>query len=216
MPDSCEVVSFSTSTADPAPETTRKRLFAALDLLLAGASPARAERALRVAIFTLVNPQRGFQPADDAPLRDLLTPVPRPVAPEVERWPEMRQQLRAVFLPADTKHREAIATELLCAPETVLNACSRNDVSGKFAKRLAAWLAKGGAMKPNGRPQPRSFQLPPEQCDRLRAMLAHTTNVEFRRAAGVATDIAYQAADGQHLPPDIITRLISFIEGDHQ
>jgi hypothetical protein len=166
-----------------------------------------------VAIFTLVNPQRGFQPADDGPLRDLLTPVPRPVAPEVERWPELRQQLRAIYLPADTKRREQIALELLCAPDTVLNACSRNDVSERFAKRLAAWLAKGPTSKGNG-PRPRTYQLAEDQRARLRVLLQHTTNADFRRAAGVAMDLAYQAADGQHLPPDIITRLVRFVDAD--
>jgi hypothetical protein len=216
MADSCEIVSLSTATADPAPDTTCKRLSAALDLLLAGATPARAERALRVAIFTLVNPQRAFLPTDDSPVRDLLTPVPRPPAPELERWPEMRQQLRAIYLPAGQKRRAAIAAELLLAPDTLLNALSRTDVSGKFAKRLAVWLDKGGAQKPNedGHRHPRTYELSKEQRDRLRLLLNHIPNAEFRRAAGVAMDIAISAADGAALPPDIVTRLVHFLDGE--
>jgi hypothetical protein len=215
MADSCEIVSLSSaSAADPSPDTTKRRLMQALDLLLAGASAARAERALRAAIITLVNPQRGFQPADDGPLRDLLTPVPRPVAPEVERWPEMRQQLRATFLPADTKRREQIALELLVTPHTLINACSRNDCSEAFAKRLAAWLAKGGNSKGNGKAHPRTYQLAEAQRDRLRLLLGTMTNADFRRSAGVSIDIAYQAADGVALPPDLITRLVRLVDAD--
>ena len=143
MPDSCAVVTLSTSPADPAPDTTRRRLMQALDILLVGASAARAERALRMAIVCLVRSERGFLPGDDHAWQNLLTPVERPPAPEVERWPELRQQLRAIYLPADTKRREQIALDLLVTPHTLINVCSRNDVSEKFAKRLAVWLAKG-------------------------------------------------------------------------
>jgi hypothetical protein len=218
MPDSsCEIVSLASSAADPAPDTTRKRLAAAFDLLLAGATASRAERALRMAIVCLVRLETGFLPADDHALQNLLTPVARPVAPEVERWPEMRQQLRAIYLPAGQKRREAIATELMVSTDTVLNACSRNDVSSKFAKRLAVWLAKGGTTKqPNGHGHhhPRTFELSTEQRDRLRVLLQHTTNVEFRQQARVGMDIALQAAEGAALPPDLIERLVHFLDGD--
>jgi hypothetical protein len=180
------------------------------DELIELSSPSRAERTLKQGIAALVasGPRGELEDRIGGP----INPVGSPVIPAMQEnalWSELRPALRAAVLPADTARRQQIAAELLIAPRTLINICARSSLSWALTTRIAAWLEKPQPPKaavppPNGR----VYQLSQAQRDRLDFLLRHTTNVGFREQFGVGVDLATRAAEGEHLPPDILARLV--------
>jgi hypothetical protein len=182
------------------------------DQLLEISSPSRGSRVLRQAIAALASSGPRLE-LEDGAIGSPVNPVGAieiPAMRENQLWIELRPQLRALVLPADSARRKAIADELMIAPTTLVNICARSSLSWALTNRVAAWLKKPQPTKADpallAKANGAGYLLDPLLRGQLEFMIEHRPN-DVRKEAGVTLDVARQAANGSHLAADIITRI---------
>jgi transcriptional regulator with XRE-family HTH domain len=125
-------------------------------------------------------------------------------------WPSVREKLKVVIRDRSLTHAE-IGRALDVQANTVAGYLAKShehrSPGDRVTARIATWLAEGAAVPPLAAEGP-PFVLAPAERDRLAAYLSIAGNsLELRETFGCTRELLDQAASGEHLHAEVISRV---------